>query len=409
MARRIMVPHKSTRRSTTFLSLWVSLALILAACGDRVNSDDNNGPPPPDFDPDAYVLENAFPGLSFDRPLYLTHAGDGSGQLFVVEQRGTVQTFENDPAASSSRLFLDLRQKVDNAGSEEGLLGLAFHPDYASNGYFFVNYTASPPARTVNSRFSVSSDPRAADPSTEKEILTYSQPFDNHNGGHLAFGPDGMLYIALGDGGSGGDPRGNGQDRTTLLGSILRIDIDGSEGGRNYAIAARNPFIGNDQGFREEIYAWGLRNPWRFSFDVETGRLIAADVGQSRYEEIDIVESGGNYGWNIMEGDHCYGAQDCNRSGLIPPVWEYAHGSGDGSITGGYVYRGEELPGLKGYYIYADFISGRIWALDLSDPGSPENYLLMDTDLNISSFGTDARNELYICAFDGRIYRLRER
>ncbi|MDZ7771549.1 MAG: PQQ-dependent sugar dehydrogenase [Balneolaceae bacterium] len=393
------------------LPLLSCLLLLLSACSDSVSMDDNgNGNPPPgEFDPDAYVLENAFPGLSFNRPVLLTDAGDGSGRLFVVEQRGTIRVFENDPGTSSSRLFLDLRGKVDDSGGEEGLLGLAFHPDYTSNGYFYVNYTAASPARSVNSRFTVSSDPDVANPSSELEILSYAQPFSNHNGGQLTFGPDGLLYIALGDGGSGGDPRGNGQDRTTLLGSILRIDVDGAEEGRNYAIASRNPFVGNEQGYREEIYAWGLRNPWRFSFDAETGRLIAGDVGQSRYEEIDLIESGGNYGWNIMEGNHCYGSQNCDQAGLTPPIWEYAHNGGNGSVTGGYVYRGEDLPALEGYYIYADFISGRIWALDLSDSDNPENHLLIDSDLNISSFGVDADNELYICAFDGSIYRLRHR
>ncbi|MGK7369187.1 MAG: PQQ-dependent sugar dehydrogenase, partial [Candidatus Halalkalibacterium sp. M3_1C_030] len=246
-----------------------------------------------------------------------------------------------------------------------------------------------------------------ADPNSETPILQYNQPESNHNGGHLSFGPDGYLYIASGDGGGGGDPYDNGQDPSTLLGNILRIDVDASSNGNKYAIPPNNPFVGNDQGYREEVYAYGLRNPWRFSFDSENGRLFAADVGQNQYEEIDIIESGGNYGWNIMEGAHCYNSDSCDQSGLILPIWEYDHSEGQ-SITGGYVYRGPSLNGLTGQYIYGDFSSGRIWALDVSDTDDPSNSELIDTDLNISSFGTDANNELYICSFDGNIYRLIE-
>lgn len=403
------MPHGSPANSTNPLCRLLAgvLLLALAACGGNTGVDGDGEPPPPEFDPDAYRLENAFPNLSFVQPLYLTAAGDGSGRLFVVEKRGMIHLIENDPGGASSEVFLDLRGRVDDRGGEEGLLGLAFHPDYESNGRFFVNYTASGPSRTVVSGFRVSGEnPDRALPGSETEILTFGQPFGNHNGGHLAFGPGGLLYIAAGDGGSGGDPLGNGQDRTTLLGSILRIDVDGAEGERNYAIAPRNPFVGNERGYREEIFAYGLRNPWRFSFDAETGRIIAGDVGQSRYEEIDIIENGRNYGWNIMEGAHCYGAADCDRAGLTLPVWEYEHGADNRSVTGGYVYRGGELPALRGKYIYADFASGRIWALDLTDPDAPQNYELLGPGPNISSFGTDSGNELYLTAFDGNIYRL---
>lgn len=385
------------------LLLLAALPFALASCGDSVGPDDE--PPPVEFDPDAYGLEEAFPQLSFVQPLYITDAGDGSGRLFVVEKRGVIRVFPNDPSASSSEIFLDIRGQVDDSGSEEGLLGLAFHPDFESNGHFFVNYTASGPPRTIVSRFTVPG-PGEGNPGGETEILSFGQPFDNHNGGHMAFGPGGLLYIAAGDGGSGGDPFGNAQDRTTLLGNILRIDIDGSEGGRNYAIAPRNPYADNDRGYREEIYAWGLRNPWRFSFDSSTGQMIAGDVGQGRYEEIDIIRNGENYGWNIMEGAHCYNASSCDTTGLTLPVWEYPHGDNNRSVTGGYVYRGSELPGLEGKYIYADFVSGRVWALDLSDPEAPRNYELLGPGPNISSFGTDSGNELYLTAFDGNIYRL---
>lgn len=355
----------------------------------------------------SYQVEPAFPNLSFSRPLYLDHAGDGSDRLFVVEQSGTIQVFENDASTSDQSVFLDIRGRVDDSGNEEGLLGLAFHPDYANNGFFYVNYTAD--NQTIISRFEVSgSNPDQADSGSETVILTYNQPFSNHNGGHLAFGPDGYLYIASGDGGSAGDPDENAQNRKTLLGNILRIDVDGAENGNNYAIPPDNPFTGNSEGFREEIYAYGLRNPWRFSFDSENGDLLAGDVGQGTLEEIDIIESGGNYGWDIMEGTQCFEpSSGCDQSGLTLPVWEYGRDEGI-SVTGGYVYRGPGLNDLTGQYIYGDFGTGRIWALEFSDPENPSNTELIDSELNISSFGTDADNELYICSFDGQIYRLVE-
>lgn len=370
------------------------------------NGNGGDGDPP--AEPGTYVVENAFPSLSFTDPLYIDHAGDGSNRLFVVEQGGIIRVFDNDPSASSASVFLDLSSQIDDTGNEEGLLGLAFHPDFENNSFFYVNYTASNPDRTVVSRFHLSAnDPDQADPNSETILLEYDQPASNHNGGHLAFGPDGYLYIASGDGGGGGDPGNNGQDPATLLGAILRIDVDGSSNGNNYAIPANNPFVGNNEGYREEIYAYGLRNPWRFSFDSNNGTLFAGDVGQNAYEEIDIIERGGNYGWNIMEGNHCYNAENCNTDGLELPVWEYSHNLGR-SITGGYVYRGSSLPGLEGWYVYGDFITGLIWALDASDPDNPENIELINSNLNISSFGTDMNNELLICSFDGSIYKLVE-
>ena len=381
------------------------LLLLLTGCPGSDQPTDPNGDDPP-TGPVTYQTEDAFPNLSFSQPLYLTNPGDGSNRLFVVEQDGTIRVFENDASTSSMSTFLDISGRI-SSGGERGLLGLAFHPDYENNGYFYVNYTDGS-GDTIISRFEVSgSDPDQADPNSETLILQYAQPYSNHNGGHIAFGPNGYLYIASGDGGSGGDPDNNGQDPSTLLGNILRIDVDGSSNGNNYAIPPNNPFVGNNQGYREEVYAYGLRNPWRFSFDSDNGRLFAADVGQNQYEEIDLIESGGNYGWNIMEGAHCYNSDSCDQSGLILPIWEYDHSEGQ-SITGGYVYRGPSLSGLTGQYIYGDFSSGRIWALDVSDIDNLSNSELLDTDLNISSFGTDANNELYICSFDGNIYRLVE-
>ncbi len=354
-------------------------------------------------------IKQAFPNLSFTKPLGLENPGDGSNHLFVVEQQGVIYVFENDSNVTETFIFLDIRDRVNDGGSEEGLLGLAFHPEFSSNGYFFVNYTASNPRRTVVSRFKTNeTNPDSADKSSEHIILEVNQPYGNHNGGQTAFGPDGYLYISLGDGGSGGDPQGNGQNRKTLLGSILRIDVNSTTDSTNYDIPADNPFAGNSMGYREEIYAYGLRNPWRFSFDSETGRLWAGDVGQGDYEEVDIIKSGKNYGWNIMEGFHCFNGSNCDTTGLELPVWEYGHNTTGGySITGGFIYRGESVPELKGKYVYADFVSGRIWALTTQESDSLSNELIVSSDLNISSFGVDANNELYICAFDGNIYRFK--
>jgi len=375
---------------TTLLAVILSAAQLMPAWGAEIQLDD------------------AFPLLSFTRPVDLQAPGDGSSRLFVVEQRGVIYVFDNSSSVGSKSVFLDIQSQVEDSGNEEGLLGLAFHPDYAESGYFYVDYTASVPDRSVISRFKVSdTNPDSADPASEFVLLEVAQPYSNHNGGQLGFGPDGYLWISLGDGGSGGDPEGNGQDPTTLLGSILRIDPDTSGGSLNYGIPPDNPFVGNPDGYREEIYAYGLRNPWRFSFDAVTGRVWAGDVGQNAYEEIDIIESGKNYGWNIMEGFHCYGGSPCDTTGLTLPVWEYDHSdSGGYSITGGYVYQGDSLPGIEGLYIYADYVSGRIWSLDYDGTGPAVNRELLDTSLNISSFGTDAAGEIYLCAFDGHIYRL---
>lgn len=391
-------------KPATMRLLLIAFLVFTLSCN---NSDPTgNGDPPPDEEI-AYQVVDAFPNLSFDQPVDLQHSGDGSGRLFVVEQAGTIRVFENDPSADNASVFLNLEQQVKDSGTEEGLLGLTFHPDYENNGYFYVNYTASNPDRTIISRFQVSDqNPDEADESTEQEILTFEQPYSNHNGGQLAFGPDGYLYIAVGDGGSGGDPHNNGQDRRTLLGSILRIDVDGQQNDNNYAIPPDNPFAGNEEGYREEIFAYGLRNPWRFSFDEESERLWAADVGQNDYEEINIIESGKNYGWNIMEGMHCFDPpSDCDQSGLELPIWEYGREEGI-SVTGGFVYRGPTLESLTGLYIYGDFGSGKIWALEYDESGDPENTELLEVDFQIPSFGTDAESELYILGFDGDIYRL---
>ncbi|MGB3780111.1 MAG: PQQ-dependent sugar dehydrogenase [Tunicatimonas sp.] len=388
-----------------FLLLGTLGCLSQTRCGDT-----DNEAPITDSTGQAmtYRTVEAYPNLSFTRPVDYQNAGDNSNRVFVVEQRGVISVFADDATVSEKQTFLDITDVVDDRRNEEGLLGLAFHPDYATNGYFYVNYTIDNPARSRVCRFQVSGgNPTMAEPSSETLLLEFSQPYDNHNGGQLAFGPDGYLYVAVGDGGSAGDPDENGQDRTTLLGAILRIDVDQPAAGRAYGIPADNPFAGNTEGFQEEIYAYGLRNPWRFSFDTETGQLWAADVGQNEYEEIDIIERGGNYGWDVTEATHCFEpAQGCDQSGLVGPVWEYDHSNGDVSITGGFVYRGDALPSLRGRYIYADYASGRVWALDSPTESQATNSLLLKADFRISSFGVNAQQELFLCGFDGSIYRI---
>jgi glucose/arabinose dehydrogenase len=341
----------------------------------------------------------------FDRPVGIAHAGDGSGRLFIVERGGAVWVARG--ATVLDEPFLDISDRIEASGGEQGLLGLAFPPGYEAKGHFYVNYTRAGDGATTVARYSVTADQDLADPASEEVILTVEQPFSNHNGGHLAFGPDGYLYIGLGDGGSGGDPLGNGQSTGTLLGKVLRIDVESGEA--PYVIPADNPFVGVP-GAREEIWALGLRNPWRFSFDRGTGDLYIGDVGQSSYEEADYQAAaslgGENYGWNIMEGAHCFGRDECDRAGLTPPVAEYAHDGVDCSVTGGYVYRGEDGTGLTGIYFFGDFCSGRIRGLR-PDGASWESTVLLDSGLLISTFGEDESGELYLADYSGGgIYRV---
>jgi len=353
----------------------------------------------------GYSVAVAFPNLTFNSPVGIINSGDGTNRLFVFEQQGTIRVFDNSANTATSKVFLDVADSV-LSGGEQGLLGLAFHPNYRNNGYFYVDYVADNPRRTIIARYNVNAnDPDQADRNSEVILLEISQPFTNHKGGQLAFGTDGYLYIGLGDGGSGGDPFGNGQNRSALLGKLLRIDVNSPSAGRNYGIPADNPFAGNTLGYREEIYAYGFRNPWRFSFDSSTGTLWVGDVGERQREEIDIVEKGKNYGWNIMEGTLTFSSG--SQAGLELPVWEYGRDQGI-AIIGGYVYRGSTSTGLTGSYVYGDYGSGKIWALTLSGTGTPTNTLLVDSALTISSFGVDSNNELYICAFDGKIYKLNE-
>lgn len=355
------------------------------------------------------LVEDAFPLLvpAFTRPVDLQNAGDGSDRLFVVEQAGKIWVFANDTLTTAAKQFLDISSNVDSDGNEEGLLGLAFHPNYPATPYFYVNYTTNAPTtHTQISRFTVTSNPDSADAASELSLMVIPKPFANHNAGQLAFGADGYLYLGTGDGGSAGDPNGNGQDRTTLLGSMLRIDVDNTQAPLNYAIPPDNPYVGNVLGYREEIWAHGFRNPWRFSFDPQTDSLWVGDVGQDLWEEVDVVRKGENYGWNIMEGNHCYPSSPCNMAGLSLPIWEYFHGSGRRSITGGYVYRGAEIPEIFGRYIYADYSTGEIWSLEW-DGATATNTFLIDVPTFVSSFGVDESHELYFTALlDGRVYRL---
>ncbi|HEX2788503.1 MAG TPA: PQQ-dependent sugar dehydrogenase [Ignavibacteria bacterium] len=358
-----------------------------------------------------YGLQDAFPSMpTFALPIDITTAGDGTNRLFIAQQRGIIYVFENTPTVSTRKVFLDISDRVSPSGSETGLLGLTFHPNYETNGYFYVDYTTPGTLTTRIARYQVSSNPDSAIKNSELILLTISQPFSNHNGGCIKFGMDGYLYIAMGDGGSGGDPQGNGQNTSVLLGKILRIDVNSTSGGNNYAIPPSNYFADSTGSQRKEIFAWGMRNPWRFSFDSVTSRLWCGDVGQNTREEVDIIENGKNYGWNKMEGFLCYPSpSSCDTAGrkLVLPIVDYPRSDGI-SITGGYVYRQTEIPLLTGKYIYADYGSGRIWSLQYNGPGNVVNTLLYDSPYAISSFGIDNNNVMYCLSYgsSGRVYKL---
>lgn len=379
---------------------WILVVAVMAICG-RVTAAEV------DESPLAVRTVMAFPELRISRPVVITNAADGSNRLFVCSQQGTIHVFANDPGVTETSIYLDMESKVTykDKENEEGLLGLAFHPNYKENGYFFVYYTTTDaPHTSVISRFQVSKDdPDKADPSSEFEIMRLKQPFWNHNGGTLAFGPDGYLYIGLGDGGAANDPHMNGQNLHTLLGSILRIDVDKTQGRRNYAIPKDNPFVGQEKLARGEIWAYGVRNIWRLSFDRETGTCWAGDVGQNLWEEIDIIQRGGNYGWNFRESKHDFGFYDVGpNKQFIEPIWEYHHDVGK-SITGGNVYRGKKVSQLKGYYLYADYVAGKIWALkyDAAAAKVTENRSLESRNLPIITFGEDEQGEVYCSTEQG--------
>jgi glucose/arabinose dehydrogenase len=340
------------------------------------------------------------------RPILLTHAGDGSNRVFVATEQGVIHVFPNDQKATKSTVFLDIQDRVsyDDKQDEEGFLGLAFHPKYKENGEFFVFYTLKKPKLTnVVSRFRVrKDDPDRADPDSEQEILRISKPYWNHDGGTLCFGRDGYLYLTHGDGGLGNDPHDNGQNLNSLLGKVLRIDVDQKDEGKNYAVPKDNPFVGTKDA-RPEIWAYGLRNIWRMAFDRKTGRLWASDVGQNLYEEIDIIERGGNYGWSRREGLHPFGAKgQPPGKDFVEPLWEYHHDVGK-SLTGGSVYRGTRLPELDGYYLYGDYVTSKIWALRYDDAKGrvTANRPIKDPGRAVFSFGEDEKGEVYMLTSSG--------
>jgi glucose/arabinose dehydrogenase len=364
---------------------------------------------PPIFDPETFDVGLEEVASGFDQPLFVTTPPEDADRLFVVEQGGTIQVVADGEIAAEP--FLDIVEQVGSEGSEQGLLGLAFAPDYAESGLFYVNYTDLD-GNTVVSRFTVGDDPNVADLESEEVILQQDQPRANHNGGVLAFGPDGYLYIGLGDGGGQGDPNGNGQNLSTWLGKILRIDVDPANvaEGETYAIPEDNPFVDEAEA-APEIWVYGLRNPWRFTFDRETGDMWVGDVGQSEIEEVTLLpvaDGGGqNLGWNITEGTNCYVEPDCDQSGLTPPTLEYTHEVGGCSVTGGYVYRGESMPDLQGVYVFADYCSGLLWGAGQAADGSWVMADPIETGLSISSFGEDTTGEQYLTDLSGgTVYQL---
>lgn len=387
----------------------IGLVAVSVGCQDV----STHPPEPPSLgEPELGLVVVVASGLN--QPLYLTHANDGSKNLYVLEKAGRIRLVEN--GVLREQPFLDITSKTSKGG-EQGLLGLAFHPNYRNNGFFYVNYTNSS-GDTIVARYTANLSSKVADPGSEQIVLTVDQPYDNHNAGWLGFGPDGMLYIPLGDGGSGGDPQNYAQrlevqsGNRHLLGKVIRIDINGTTQGSNYRIPPDNPSLG---GRVSEIWAYGLRNPWRASFDRQTGDLWIGDVGQNTQEEINLGTSGGkglNYGWKIMEGTSCYDnsiAPACNSRSLTQPV--HAYGRSDGySVTGGYVYRGSRFPRMRGRYFFTDFGSGHLWSLRQVNGAWERKTEIASSGTGLASFGEDEQGELYVMnLFGGQVWRLEDR
>lgn len=402
--------------SKTVIAFLISLTatsgvawMVAAACqsSDQSNSMTTDSTSSTNTGTISAKVVNAYPKLTFSSPVEYTYANDGTNRVFVIEQEGKIRVFENDANTATAGTYLDIRNKVASGG-EMGLLGLAFHPDFKQNRFFYVNYTKNNPRETIVSRFKASSGSASqVDPASEVILFRFAQPYSNHNGGKVLFGPDGFLYVSTGDGGSGGDPQNNGQNKSSWLGKILRVDVNSTQKG-HYGIPSDNPFKGNSKGYREETFAYGLRNPWRISFDDE-GRLWAGDVGQNKIEEVDIITKGGNYGWRVKEANADFNAKDntVNEAELIPPVYQYSHSNGDISITGGVVYRGSANPSLRGKYIFADYASGRIWALTPNGNKTATAQELMAQAGAISAFGEDQKKEIHLCDLGtGKILKL---
>jgi glucose/arabinose dehydrogenase len=380
----------------------------MAGCGG--GSDGFQAPPDPDppspTEPPPIAIQQAFTQLSFNQPLAMLQAPDDDTAWYVVERPGTIRAFPNTSNASMAEveLFATLTDRVNSGPGEAGLLGMAFHPEFETNGEVYLSYTRGTPLESVIARFVIDSATGNLDTSSEEVLLTVPQFAGNHNGGNLAFGPDGFLYAGFGDGGGSGDPEENGQDTTNVLGAILRLDVDS---GTPYAIPADNPFAGNTECFQgtgtlacPEIFAWGFRNPWRFSFDRDTGELWVGDVGQNSWEEVNRVEISENYGWDEREGAHCFEpASGCDTDN-VDPIAEYDHSQGN-SVTGGYVYRGSGIPDLQGFYIFGDFGSGRIWAVPFDSPQGTTPDELLVTPLNIASFAEANDGELFVLHISG--------
>jgi glucose/arabinose dehydrogenase len=398
-----------------------ALALLLSACGGSgddgpaVSPPPSPPPPPPPAAAPQVAVQQVFAGLTPApaAPVSLQQAPGDTTRWFVVEQGGTIRAFANDDGATATLEFLDIPDRVISGG-ERGLLGMAFHPDFPNTPDVYVSYTGAPDLTSYVSQFSSADGGQTLDAASEQVILSVPQDFANHNGGNIVFGPDGFLYIGFGDGGSGGDPLDRAQDNTNLLGTMVRIDVDG---GSPYAIPAAdpgNPFVANPtcpQGFSTsgeecpEIFAWGLRNPWRFSFDRQTGDLWVGDVGQNAWEEIDIVTAGGDYGWDDREGAHCFEPPSDCITDSIDPVTEYDRTLG-ASVTGGFVYRGVAVPDLVGWYLFGDFVSGRLFAIPADSVPGTEPEVLLETGLGIAAFGESVDGELFIVNYGGSIHQV---
>lgn len=351
-------------------------------------------------------LQRMFKDISMNAIVFMTQAPGDEQYWYVVEKSGRVLRIENrsdkNDDVSQASVFIDITDRVDASPNEAGLLGMAFHPQYQTNGYVYLSYTGDDGGLvSYISRFKSLDNGETLSPQSEKRLIKVEQPYSNHNGGNILFGRDGFLYIGLGDGGSGGDPKGHGQNTQTLLGAMLRIDVDN---GDPYGIPPSNPFASNKQG-KPEIYLWGLRNPWRWSFDRETAQLWVADVGQNSWEEVNVVTGPGNLGWNGKEGTHCYTSARCEDPSYIDPVIEYDHDEGC-SITGGYVYRGTRISDLKGIYMYGDYCSGSVWGAKDQGGGNFQSFKLLDTGLNIASFAEGNDGEVYVIHLPGEIYRI---
>ncbi len=392
----------------SFIMLWLITA---ASCG----GDGGTGQvvlPPTGGSLPSVTTERVFTNLAFNQPVSLKQAPGDSSRWFVAEKSGVIRVFANDPATTSPSVFLDISGVV-NASGEGGLLGFAFHPNFPTTPEVFVSYTRTGTTSVLDSyvsRFSSTNGGQSLIAASEQPILTVAQPQTNHNGGDITFGPDGYLYVGFGDGGGSGDPNGNAQDTNTLMGAVVRLD---AQGGTPYAIPAGNPFEsnavctgGSGAAACPEIYAWGLRNPWRFSFDSSTGRLWTGDVGQGDWEEIDIIEVGKNYGWNVREGAHCFNPATGCADTFEEPITEYDHGLGQ-SVSGGYVYRGSEIAELPGWYVFGDFVSGRLFGIPADSTAGVVPLEFADTTLQIVSFGRDTGGELYLLDYSiGTIHKV---